>query len=412
VSGQRIDYYDSPEAPRANNLVPSANVVVANDLQHLSTNLDPTASAALTGLRSEVRDFLRRQRFPARIDSWLTAVDREFSKALGQRGWLGMTWAKRYGGHERTALERYVVVEELLAMGAPVAGHWFADRQVGPSLVRHGTEAQKKHFLPKIAAGECFFAIGMSEPDSGSDLASVRTRAVKSGSDWVISGTKVWTSNAHLSDYLLLLARTGPAASDDARHKNLTQIIVPLTSHGITINPIRNLDGQHHFNEVVLDEVRVPQDLTVGAVGEGWNQVTGELAFERSGPERFLSSFPLLREFARAAAMVQEDAQLVAIGRACSELMALRRLSMHVAEAIDDGQIPAVQAALVKVVGTTFESAMTQRIRDSTMDESLLGPDTALGQRLIEAELLQPGYTLRGGTNEILHGIIAKELAR
>jgi alkylation response protein AidB-like acyl-CoA dehydrogenase len=252
----------------------------------------------------------------------------------------------------------------------------------------------------------------MSEPDSGSDLASVRTRAVKSGSDWVISGTKVWTSNAHLSDYLLLLARTGPAAGDDARHKNLTQIIVPLTSHGITINPIRNLDGQHHFNEVLLDEVRVPQDLTVGAVGEGWNQVTGELAFERSGPERFLSSFPLLREFARAAAMVQEDAQLVAIGRACSELMALRRLSMHVAEAIDDGQIPAVQAALVKVVGTTFESAMTQRIRDSTMDESLLAPDTALGQRLIEAELLQPGYTLRGGTNEILHGIIAKELAR
>ena len=323
-----------------------------------------------------------------------------------------MTWPRCYGGHNRTALERYVVVEELLAAGAPVAGHWFADRQVGPSLLRFGTDEQKQRFLPAIAAGESFFAIGLSEAGSGSDLASVRTRAVPSGSDWIISGTKIWTSNAHLSDFLMLLAKTGSPDGRNARHRDLTQIIVPLPSQGITINPIRNLDGRHHFNEVVLDQVRVAQDLTLGAVGDGWEQVTGELAFERSGPERFMSSFLLLQEFARAAAAAQEDTQLLAVGRMCSELMALRRLSMDVARAIDGGEIPAVQAALVKDVGTTFESTLVQRIRDATVDDSLLAADTPLGQRLIEAELLQPGYTLRGGTNEILHSIVARNLGR
>jgi alkylation response protein AidB-like acyl-CoA dehydrogenase len=381
-------------------------------VEALSTAGGATAGDALTDLRSEVRAFLRRQQFAARIDSWLTAVDRDFSRALGRQGWLGMTWPRCYGGHNRTALERYVVVEELLAAGAPVAGHWFADRQVGPSLLRFGTDEQKQRFLPAIAAGESFFAIGLSEAGSGSDLASVRTRAVPSGSDWIISGTKIWTSNAHLSDFLMLLAKTGSPDGRNARHRDLTQIIVPLPSQGITINPIRNLDGRHHFNEVVLDQVRVAQDLTLGAVGDGWEQVTGELAFERSGPERFMSSFLLLQEFARAAAAAQEDTQLLAVGRMCSELMALRRLSMDVARAIDGGEIPAVQAALVKDVGTTFESTLVQRIRDATVDDSLLAADTPLGQRLIEAELLQPGYTLRGGTNEILHSIVARNLGR
>jgi len=179
-------------------------------------------------LRAEVRAFLA-EHLPGRaitegVGSW-GGSNREFSRKMGARGWIGMTWPKRYGGHERSALERYVVLEEMLASGAPVSGHWVADRQRGPLLLRVGTEEQKQAILPRIAAGECSFCIGMSEPDSGSDLASVRTRAAatagKSGAGFLVNGTKLWTSNAHRSEYMILLAR--PGAAGEQRHGGLTQ---------------------------------------------------------------------------------------------------------------------------------------------------------------------------------------------
>ena len=165
------------------------------------TELPPEAEA----LRGEVREFLREHLgTPAaqrRAHSW-GGFDRAFSRTMGARGWIGMTWPKRYGGHERTFLERYVVLEEMLAAGAPMGAHWIADRQSGPLLLRFGTEAQRQRFLPAITRGELAFAIGMSEPESGSDLASIRTRAVRADGGYVVNGTKVWTSNAHRSDYL------------------------------------------------------------------------------------------------------------------------------------------------------------------------------------------------------------------
>ncbi|MGY5882628.1 acyl-CoA dehydrogenase family protein [Modestobacter lacusdianchii] len=368
-------------------------------------------SAAAEEVRAEVREFLAAElaagTFTTHVDTWLSGVDPAFSRKLGERGWLGMTWPKRYGGHERTAMERYAVTEELLAAGAPVAAHWIADRQSGPNLLRYGTEAQRTEILPRIAAGECYFVIGMSEPDSGSDLASIRTRATRNGDgDWVVNGAKVWTSNAHTSHYAITLVRTSPA-DPASRHAGLSQLLVDLSLPGITVNPIRILDGGHHFNEVVFDDVVVPGDMLLGEEGAGWHQVTAELAFERSGPERFLSTYPLIAEFARRAA---DPAQLAALGRISARLLALRQLSLRIAGALDRGELPDIPAALVKDVGTTFEADVIDEVRRAVdVPASLDSPDP-LGRALAEAQLHAPGYTLRGGTNEILRGIVARGL--
>jgi alkylation response protein AidB-like acyl-CoA dehydrogenase len=371
-------------------------------------------SEAAEEVRAEVRAFLAEElaagSFTTHVDTWLSGVDPAFSRKLGERGWLGMTWPKRYGGHERTAMERYAVTEELLAAGAPVAAHWIADRQSGPNLLRYGTEAQRTEILPRIAAGECYFVIGMSEPDSGSDLASIRTRATRNADgDWVVNGAKVWTSNAHASHYAITLVRTSPA-DPTARHAGLSQLLVDLSLPGITVNPIRILDGGHHFNEVVFDDVVVPGDMLLGEEGNGWHQVTAELAFERSGPERFLSTYPLVAEFARRVAADPDPAGLATLGRLSARVLALRQMSLRIAGALDRGELPDIPAALVKDVGTTFEADVIDEVRRAVdVPASLDSPDP-LGRALAEAQLHAPGYTLRGGTNEILRGIVARGL--
>src|SRR5215211_3785662 len=324
-------------------------------------------SEAAERVRGEVREFLAAElaagTFSTHVDTWLSGVDPAFSRKLGERGWLGMTWPRRYGGHERSAMERYAVTEELLAAGAPVAAHWIADRQSGPNLLAYGTEKQRQEILPRIAAGECFFVIGMSEPDSGSDLASIRTRASRNADgDWVVNGAKVWTSNAHFSHYGIVLVRTSPSDSSN-RHAGMSQLLIDLSLPGITINPIRILDGGHHFNEVVFDDVVVPGDMLLGKEGDGWHQVTAELAFERSGPERFLSTYPLVAEFARRVADSGDPAGLVTLGRVSARLLALRQMSLRIAAALDRGELPNIAAALVKDVGTTFEADLIDEIR-------------------------------------------------
>jgi alkylation response protein AidB-like acyl-CoA dehydrogenase len=371
-------------------------------------------SDAAEQVRAEVREFLADElaagSFSTHVDTWLSGVDPAFSRRLGERGWLGMTWPARYGGHERTAMERYAVTEELLAAGAPVAAHWIADRQSGPNLLRYGTEAQRTAILPRIAAGECFFVIGMSEPDSGSDLASIRTRAVRNGDgDWVVNGAKIWTSNAHASHYAITLVRTSPADPGN-RHAGLSQLLVDLSLPGIGVNPIRILDGGHHFNEVVFEDVVIPADMLLGTEGDGWHQVTAELAFERSGPERFLSTYPLLAEFARRVTESQDPAALATLGRLSARLLALRQMSLRIAAALDRGELPNLAAALVKDVGTTFEADVIDEIRRVTEVPASLDSPDPLGRALAEAQLHAPGYTLRGGTNEILRGIVARGL--
>lgn len=366
---------------------------------------DPASTATL---RLEVREFLSAQQaagaFTPTVDGWLSGWDEKFTLALAQRGWLGMTVPVEYGGHGRTFTERFVVTEELLAGGAPVAAHWISDRQIVPSLLKYGTETQKREFLPKIVRGECYFGIGMSEPDSGSDLASVRTKATRVDGGWSLSGTKVWTSGAHHGHAFIVLARTSPVDTTH-RHAGLSQFIVDLGAPGVHISPIASMNGARHFNEVLLDGVYVPDAMVFGEIGNGWNQVTSELSFERSGPERFLSTFVLLA----ATAQRMTDSQLprdAGLGRLVARVAGLHQMSSAVAGALERDQPADVPAAVVKVLGTTVEGDIAD-FADLGADGSCDSVYTALVQTAVDQ---RPGFTLRGGTNEVLRGVIARGL--
>ncbi len=367
--------------------------------------------AEAEALRSEVRAFIAGEvakgAFVPSQNSW-SSFDPDFSRKCGERGYIGMRWPKQYGGHERSALERYVVTEEMLAGGAPVGAHWVADRQSGNQILRHGSDRAKQLILPKIAAGLCYFAIGMSEPDSGSDLAAVRTRAIQVEGGWKITGTKVWTSSAHRAHYLIALARTSPKEED--RHAGMTQFIVDLAQPGVSVRPIYNLYGGHDFNEVVFDEYFVPDDMIMGSVGMGWKLVTGELAFERSGPDRFLSTFQLLLEFIRAVGANPDARAANEIGRFVAHLAALRRMSTSIAGMLERGAQPIVEAALVKDVGTTFEREIPETIRHLIAVEPTLDEGASYAELLGMTILRAPGFTIRGGTREILRGMIARGL--
>jgi alkylation response protein AidB-like acyl-CoA dehydrogenase len=374
----------------------------------------PPQSADAEALRLDVRDFLKQtlaHRTPIeRAASW-TGMDAEFSRKLGQRGWIGMTWPSQYGGHERSSLERYVVLEELLAAGAPVALHWIADRQSGPLIMRVGTDEQKQ-ILPRIAAGEAFFCIGMSEPDVGSDLASVRTRAAKVQGGYLVNGTKVWTSFAHKSHYMILFCRTGATGDRSAdRHGGVSQFLVDLhNTPGITIRPILAMTGEHHFNEVVFTDAFLPDTALLGREGDGWNQVTSELAFERSGPERFLSSFWLFVELVRALGPDPSDSAAIAIGRLSAHIITLRRLSRSVAGMLQNGENPALQAALVKDLGALVEQEIPEIARQLVDAEPDAGSTQAFAAVLAHTMMHAPSFSLRGGAREILRGIIARGL--
>lgn len=359
--------------------------------------------------RQHVRQFLEHHKekgtFTPTCDAWLSRCDASFTALLASEGWIGMTWPKQYGGQERSAIERYILTEELLASGAPVAAHWFADRQTGPLLLRFGTEEQKQTFLPKIAAGQCFFAIGLSEPNSGSDLASVQTTATKVEGGWLVNGAKTWTSNAHYAHYAVTLVRT---SREEKKHDGLSQLIIPLQQEGVTVSPIRYLTGEPHFNDVYFDNVFVPDNRVVGEVGNGWAQGLAELAYERSGPERILSTFLLLEE---AIAELKRQHRMFELAQAMTlvaQLWSLRNLSLEVAKALQEEQDVAVTASLVKMLGTQFEQRIPEVVRLLVDVYPQLTSNRALDRYMAQAVLHAPGFTIRGGTTEVLYGILAK----
>lgn len=368
----------------------------------------------LETLRADVRAFLAAERacggYRRDAAGW-DRYDDAFSRKIGAQGWIGMTWPRIYGGREASALERYVVSEELIAAGAPVRAHWLADRQFGPLLLAVGTEEQKRTYLPRIARGECYVCVGMSEPDTGSDLAAIRTRADKVEGGWRIHGRKVWTSYAHRAHLMNLFARTS-ARSDENRHAGVTQFIVDLKSPGIAIRPIYNLASEHDFNEVLFDDVFVPDANVIGKVGGGWNQISAELAHERSGPERYLNAYGCLVHLLQAVGSNPSEHDAQTIGRLVAHLVTLRQMSFSIAGMIERGEVPAVEAALVKDLGNHFDQDVPVAARALMTEEkrALLAPDDPFHAMLDHALCYAPSYTIRGGTTEILRGIIARGL--
>jgi len=369
--------------------------------------------AGAAAFRREVKAFLQ-DHLPAlppdvRARSWM-GFDAGFSRALARRGWVGITLPAQYGGAGLDAFSRFVLVEELLACGAPVSAHWIADRQSGPLILRYGTDAQRAFYLPRICRGEAFFCIGMSEPNSGSDLASVATRAVPlPDGGWRLNGRKIWTTNADRCHFMLALVRTSGETGD--RQKGLSQVIVDLSLPGVTVRPIHDLAGDAHFSEVSFEDVQLPADALVGQEGAGWEQVNAELAFERSGPERLYSSVVLLDAWMaalRRQPAVQRD--LVTIGRIMGQLATLRAMSLAVTAKLAAGESPLVEAALVKDLGTGLEQSIGALAEAALGDEAGLAADADLYRTAAYVSQISPTYSLRGGTREILRGMIARGL--
>lgn len=366
-----------------------------------------------TQLRQEVREFLAEERasggFVPMADCWASGMSAEYSRKVGRRGWLGMTWGKQYGGHGRSFLERYVVTEEMLAAGAPVMAHWIADRQSGPQIIKNAKPQIRDAIIPRIVAGECFCAIGMSEPNTGSDLASVATKAERVEGGWVVNGTKLWSTGAHGCDYMITLLRTSPVDTS-ARHKGLSQFIIDLKSPGVNIRGIADIGGQVHFNETNFEDVFVPDDYVLGEIGGGWNMVVGELALERSGPERFLSTFIVLQEAMRVLVNNPSDQTREVLGQVVAKIKTLRRMSLGIAGLLQEGASPEMEAALVKDMSTNFERELLEKLRKVLPANVLASSEGLLPTLLRDGILRVPSSTLRGGTNEVLKGMIARQL--
>src|ERR1700732_3613307 len=334
----------------------------------------------------------------------------ELSRRIGARGWIGMTWPKKYGGHERSFLERYVVTEEFRVANAPVRLHFVADRQSGPILLKYAPEHVKMDILPRICRGEVCFVIGMSEPNSGSDLFAAKTKATKTDGGWLINGTKIWTSSAHIADYMIGLFRTSPPTRENRRH-GLTQFLVDMKTPGIKINPIYQMTGQHDFTEVVFEDALVSDDHMLGEIDGAWRQATSELAYERSGPERFLETFYVLTELVRALGEEPDNRGAEGIGRLVAQLHTMRRMSVSVAGMLHAGKEPVVEASIVKDIGTIWEQQLPQRVRDLA---AFVEPD-ASNHEILDTVLPfamkgAPKLTIQGGTTQVLRGIIARGL--
>lgn len=372
-------------------------------------------------LRQEVRQFLegelKKGTFEVRCDAWMGGYSPEFSHKIGERGWIGLCWPKDCYGKGKSYIDRMVLTEEIVRYGAPAAAHWFADRQMGPSMIRHGSDEQKQYFLPRIARGELVFGIGMSEPEAGCDLASLRTKATEDGDSYIINGQKVWTSGAHHIDYLYLVARTDP---DVAKHKGISEFIVDMHLPGIEVRPLIDMTGGHHYNEVFIDNVRVPKSSLVGEINRGWYQIAQQLDYERSGVERLMTNFPLYQDLIEYAKHMGHGSKSVAkqpivrskLADLTVEYEVGRLLTYRVAWVLDQGRLPTTEAAMAKAFCTAFEQHLAHT---ATQLPGLYGQLRQGSKRIpsvfresaAESYLFSPGYTIQGGTSEILKNIIA-----
>lgn len=366
-------------------------------------SLDFSLPPELESLQSEAREVARAagaaREFPE--DSWMVGYDRAFTRELAERGWIGMTWPVDQGGHGRSSLERFVVYEQLIMHGAPIAAGWFADRQIGPTLLRFGTASQQGRWLPEIVSGRAMWCIGMSEPDAGSDVSSVRTKAEWTGDGWSVTGGKVWTSGAANADWCYCVVRTDREAD---RHGGLSELVIDMRSPGVTARPIRDMTENEHFCEVIFEDVQVPADCLVGEQNGSFRQIMRQMEHERGGIDRWVSNYALYRDLLdqgwtdRDDPLVRQEIARIETSYRIGRLLVLR-------EAL--GAAPNGFSALTKTLGTEFEARVANFAAQQIGPGSLLwGPQFGLAGRAARSVCYAPGYTIMGGTTQILRNIL------
>lgn len=369
---------------------------------------------------AEVREFLR-ENVTAELRAELAQHDLEFPdgevarfrRKVGERGWFGLNWPREYGGLGLGAVYQHLLMSEFEYWGVP--GPDLTVTSVAPMIMRHGTERNKIEWLPPIAKGEILCAVGYSEPEAGTDLANLRTRATLDGQEWVINGTKIWNSGAQRATHEWLCVRTDPNA---ARHRGISVIIVPIDSPGIQIRPLYAWSG-YRTNEVHFRDVRVPATNLIGEVNRGWTYITGALDLERGALtnagdlRRAVDELRALALTARRDGTVPADSPALRrrLARAEADVAVATLMGYEAASILDSGVIPTVEVSVEKV----FTSELRQRIADLALD--LLGPDGLLAHRSQIAPLAgkferlyraAPLMRFGGGTNEVLRDIIAQ----
>jgi alkylation response protein AidB-like acyl-CoA dehydrogenase len=365
--------------------------------------VDFALSDDLLDLRAEALDVGRTAAATAATvdDTWMVGHDRAFALELAKRGWLGMTWPVEAGGGGRPPMERLVVFEALLSVGAPVAAAWFADRQMGPTLLQFGTPEQQEAYLPRILDGTTTWAIGMSEPDAGSNVAGIRTRAEREGDHFRVNGQKIWTSGAALADFIYLIARTDP---DAPPHAGLSELVVDLHSPGVTVQPIKDLTGSRHFCEVFFEDVLVPVGNLVGELNGSFRQVMRQMEHERGGIDRLVSNkrlFDDIRPLADTSdRRVRQELAAIETGYTIGRLLVIREVLR---------QAPNQFSAATKAFCTEFEQRVAQ------FCASVLGPDAMLAEPGLSERVSRNlgyanAYTIMGGTSQILRNIIGDRI--
>jgi alkylation response protein AidB-like acyl-CoA dehydrogenase len=328
-----------------------------------------------------------------------------FRRAIGERGWFGLNWPEEYGGLGLGAVHQHLLMREFEYWGVP--GPDLTVTSVAPMIMRHGTERNKREFLPPIARGELICAVGYSEPDAGTDLASLRTRAVRDGDEWVITGSKIWNSVANRATHEWLCVRTDP---DLPRHRGISVIMVPTDVPGIEIRPLYAWSG-YRTNEAFFDEVRVPVGNLIGELNRGWTYITGALDLERGALTNAGDLRRALDELIEVAGPAQLAGFRRRLAQAEADVEAAMLMGYQAASMLDDGVIPTVEVSVEKV----FSSELRQRIADLAID--VLGPDGLMAYRSTGAPVggkferlyrISPLMRFGGGTNEVLRDVIAQ----
>jgi len=369
--------------------------------------------------RQEVREFLESEiaqgTFQPKCDAWIQGYSPEFTKKVSKKGWIGLTWPVEYGGQGKSHIDRLILTEEMLRYGAPAACHWFADRQIGGAVLRYGTEEQKKWILPKIIAGEAYVGLGLSEPEAGSDLASLRTKATAEGNEYIIDGQKMWTSCGMFMNHIYMVARTDPSAP---QHRGISEFILETNRPGITITPTIDITGSTAWAEVFFDNVRIPATSLIGEKNRGFYQVVNQLDYERAGMERLMGNYPLFdaimkfaKETKRHGKPICEDPLIrQKLAQLQIEFEVGRLMIYKVIAVMEGGHAPNVEAAKAKAYCTSCE----RKLASATMDilgmygqlwaESKYAPIAGLGSH---SYLASTGYSLQAGTSEVLRNVIA-----